>query len=737
VEDLGRVDLRVLDETSDKVVVAFADDPHLYAFLDRLARYESGSVERDRLPYEDIFDAIDAVAAFGPDDRVTSRLAEFLENEATGELRVDIECWHPASNDQAMQWVRQVAEAIVVEGGRVPDTYINHSAGIGMLRAYVQPATVRLLAQLDQIARIDLLPNPRISPPELFSVEPADFHTEPPLGSAPLVGIVDSGVAAGHPLLAGAVVESFPVSASLGDGSDDSGHGTMVAGLALHGDVVTSIQRKHFPRPFCRIASARVLDADTLFPTDEIWEKTLETAVRRLAGKGARIINVSVGNADTPYRGPRSAPVAAMLDQLIRELGLVIIVPTGNVSMAGYTAVDSESVTRYIVDLSGSKEAAILDPGTAAIALTVGGICNAQAAGGFRSIESASLAVIGRPGWPSPFSRRGPGIGGAVKPELVGAGGSLAYDSSLKQIVRDAELSCVSTSYRRPPNLFGVDIGTSFAAPRVTHICAAIAASYPKFGPNLIRTLTLQSAEQPHIAELAESTSAADAKLAELNLVGYGEARLPEAIESTDHRVVLFAEDAIATNGVHIYDVPIPRSFMDAGGDRRITIALSFDPPTRGHRLDYMATRMDFHLLRGLSADQVEEFFLQTDEVEIEEEEAQAEEDPEAESENLSDSGTQTARLAKLGRTLIKMTPSPTVRSRGANQLGRCTFRHRFSDRDSPLMLVVRNTNRWSLEGEKQGYAVTVTLERDEGFAPIYADLEAAVTLPVEIELSM
>ena len=741
-ENLGRVELRVLDETSEKLVVAFADDPQLHVFLERLARYQSGADDAKRVPYEDIFDSIESVSAYGPKDRVTPRLVEVLGQEESSDLRIDIECWHPASNEQATEWVGQVADAVAIEGGRIADTYINHAAGIGLLRAYVRPATVQLIAQLDQVARIDLLPRPHISVPELFSIEPTQFQIDPPLSDAPLIGIVDSGVASSHPLLAGCVVEAFPISAALADGSDDSGHGTMVAGLAVHGDIVMSIRRQHFPRPFCRIACARVLDANDAFPVDDLWEKDLDAAIRKLAGMGARIINLSVGNADTPYRGPRSAPVAAVVDQLIRELGVVILVATGNISIAAYTAVNSEITSRYLVDLSESKEATILDPGTAAIALTVGGLCTSQAAGGLRSVEPASLSAIGRPGWPSPFSRRGPGIGGAVKPELSAPAGSFAYDSSMDQVVRDGELSCVSTSFRRPPNLFGIDVGTSFAVPRVTHICAAITASYPSFGPNLIRSLALQSAQEPQLAGMTGSASSAETRLAVLNLVGYGEARLADAIESSDHRVVLFAEESILVNGVHIYEVPIPRSFMEPGGDRRLTVALSFDPPTRGHRLDYMATRMDFHIVRGISADQVEAIFLKTDEDEIEQEEEAANEgDEDSHFEDPEDPPPQTesalSALSKLGRALVRMSPRPTTRSRGANQLGRCTFRHRFTDRDSPLMLVVRNTNRWAVEGESQSYAVTVTLEREETFTPIYADVEAAVTLPIEIDISM
>jgi hypothetical protein len=274
----------------------------------------------------------------------------------------------------------------------------------------------------------------------------------------------------------------------------------------------------------------------------------------------------------------------------------------------------------------------------------------------------------------------------------------------------------------------------------VTHICAGVAASYPQFGPNLIRALTLQSTLDLQLAASTVGTPKAADLLAELNLVGYGMPRLAHAIESTDHRVVLFAEDSILPNGVHIYEVPIPQSFRDSGGERGITVALSFDPETRSHRLDYMATKMDFHLIRGIPADQLEEIFLRSDEeaVEAEEDALEPDEPTSVETGSAESDVTVNAKSQSpsgLGRALIRFAPSATVRSRGANQLGRRTFRRRFTDADAPLMLVVRNTNRWALQEDRQDYAVTVTLERDESNEPIYADLRAAVTLPIEIEI--
>jgi hypothetical protein len=70
------------------------------------------------------------------------------------------------------------------------------------------------------------------------------------------------------------------------------------------------------------------------------------------------------------------------------------------------------------------------------------------------------------------------------------------------------------------------------------------------------------------------------------NLLGYGLPDVARALESEDNRVILFAEDTLATDKFAVYEVPIPDVFQTKGA-RQIRVALSFDPPVRHTRLDY------------------------------------------------------------------------------------------------------------------------------------------------------
>lgn len=123
---------------------------------------------------------------------------------------------------------------------------------------------------------------------------------------------------------------------------------------------------------------------------------------------------------------------------------------------------------------------------------------------------------------------------------------------------------------------------------------------FPDFTAEVTRSLVLLSAERLPVADDLEGTLSARLE-GERHLVGYGKPSVARAIESTSHRTVLIAADEIPIDGVHVYEVPVPSSFMQSGGRRGIDIALAFSPRTRVRRLDYMASRMESHLVKGLS----------------------------------------------------------------------------------------------------------------------------------------
>jgi Subtilase family len=734
-QDFGPAGLRVLDAATDQAVVAFADDPQLAGFLDRLERYRQGLIDdRRSAAFEPFFDAIESVRRYGPQDRLTGRLESALASRPIDELiLIDVECWFPETRQEAQTWMDSVIRAVQTGNGQVLDRYLNPAAGLSLLRVKTDVSLVRQLGELDLISRLDLLPEPPFYVRDTYDLGLTALPTFPnPRSTAPLVGVIDSGVRSAHPLLAGAVVDATTVSAAFSDGEDRFGHGTAVAALLLYGSIEPVLQDNVAPAPLCRLLSVRVLDDDNCFPQGVLWAREVDEAIRYCADQGARIINLSIGDPGTPYRGPRSTPVAAIIDQLARELGLVIIVPTGNIFPIQYTSFDASLPNTYPDRLLASPHAGLLDPGPAALALTVG------ATVGKEMTESVNRRAIGHIGWPSPISRPGPGIGDAIKPEVVAPGGTFAYDVGAGDVVKDDELASLTADGSGPGRLLTAQIGTSLAVPLVSRIAAAVQERYPAFGPNLIRALVLQAADDRTPSFLSEDeVNGRQSRLFRVRrLIGYGQARLDQAVSSDDRRVVLFAEDAITVNDVHLYEIPIPTSFFVPGGVRGVTISLCFDPDTRAHRLDYLSSRMKFELIRGVPPEEIVTLFVQSPEDENGERDEVIGEQEDEESDETPDGGPRINLTDLRSWERPKLEPSARRRSAGANQLGRIRFYRKLNElHGTSFLLVVQNTNRWAPEGSSQDYAVAVTLWRSDNEPELYAELAAELQARAEVEL--
>lgn len=743
-DEFKRSGLRVVDSSNGRVIVAFADDPEMAKFHERLDQFQGGVPEgRKNEPYASFFDAINDMRSPGPADRVT---ADALKSVTAADppdtkLRLDVECWHPGEPDRAVDWLEETKVAVEATGGTVVDRMVNDAVGLLLARAYVPANRMMELAELDVIARIDVLPRPALTVPQLFSTEIDHMpRVLPPSDSAPVVGLVDSGVASANYFLAGAVAASDALGTGIEEDQDEHGHGTMVASVLLHGDIAKALARELPLRPMCKVASARVLDANNQFSAEDLWERDLVEATTWCVAQGATIVNLSIGDDRSSFQPPRQMSAAAIVDDLVRRHGLVVVVATGNSRPADYLDIQDESAaSEYPAVMLKATGVQLIDPATSMLGLTVGGITDAAAAGGLSGSETVRRIPMGQPNWPSPITRIGPGPGGAVKPEVVHRSGTLGLEGG--QIVsNDAELGVIGAR-AAAGRLLSWDVGTSYSAPAVSRIAAAVLSRFPEFTSEMIRALVLISTVRLPFAEHLEGLPSARLE-GERYLMGYGKPSIARAIESTSHRVILVATDTIPIDGVHIYEVPIPTSFLQPGGKRGIDVSLAYSPRTRLRRLDYMATRMEFHLVKGLPLEEVAEIFAKFEGEDLEDS-AEQNDEASVDSDEVSSSEVVVPRTpTELGSRVVRLEPATQIRSRGANQLGRKVFSQRLTtERDLPAFLVVRNINRWDDATGFESYALTVALWRDEDgpdlHAELEAQLEAVVELPVEIEIEL
>ena len=173
-------------------------------------------------------------------------------------------------------------------------------------------------------------------------------------GAGVRIGIVDSGVQAGHEDLAGKVVAATDCLNTGGDpnvcggsGQDDSGHGTHMAGIAAaakdNGRGVAGVA------PDAQLVVARVLSNDGGSIVD------VEAGIRWVVRHGAQVVNLSLGD------NPRAqAPLDLSFEAAIEEAwaaGAVPVVASGNPNALGPGREDFASLDGLVVGATDSRGA--------------------------------------------------------------------------------------------------------------------------------------------------------------------------------------------------------------------------------------------------------------------------------------------------------------------------------------------------------------------------------------------
>ena len=689
-ETWERWGLTLLSVDQNKTLVLFSSDADLSEFRRRLGEYQEGPPPKQKgAPHQQVFASINRISQVLPEDRIgrllrSSGIEHPADIEEGNEYATDVELWDLGTQDANRQKVAELSAFIQRNAGRVTDSYVGES--LVLLRVRSSGRLLRQVLELDNVAVVDLPPVPSLTVGELLDVGIDELAAVPAPGDgAPAIAVLDSGVASGHPLIGPAVGEATTIPRSLGDAADDHGHGTMVAGLALYGDVEQCIRARRFV-PRLTLYSARVLNDRLGFDDERLITTQMREAIEYFRQTyGCRVFNASLGDERLPYRGGKVSAWASILDTLARELDVVIVVSAGNYHYdPGPDNPDGhiQDYPRYLLD----DPARIIEPATGAIVVTVGALSNSARIPPGVAGRGVAVRPISGEEHPSPFTRSGPGLGDAIKPEFCDFGGSHAYDGDLRTNRGFQELSVISTNRNYLDRLFTTDVGTSFAAPRVAHVAARLYESFGGASANLIRALLAASASVPAPAEELLGPLGADAAL---RLCGYGRPRLDLAETSDPNRVVLYAESSLELDNFHIFEIPIPEDFVDHDGIRRITVALAYDPPVRHTRFDYLGIKMSFRLIRGRTVDEIAEAFRQ----------------------RSRDEG----RVDRLTSTKYdcNMEPKASIREPATLQKATFTMRRRpGTDYGDTYHLVVRCERKWARdEHGPQRYATTVVID--------------------------
>jgi subtilisin family serine protease len=298
-------------------------------------------------------------------------------------------------------------------------------------------------------------------------------------GAGVKVAVVDTGIDATHPDLAGKVVAARDF---LGDGEQDFvGHGTHVAATIASND--TRYRGVAFG---AQLISAKVC-GEFGCPESAILEG-MQWAVEQ----GAKVVNMSLGGADSPGIDPLEAAV----QDLTARYGALFVIAAGN---------------------AGGDET-VGSPGSADAALTVGAVDKQDQLAG--------------------FSSRGPRVGdAALKPDVTAPGVNIVAAYSKDAPGGSPGGKHVSLS------------GTSMATPHVTGAAAILAQQHPTWTPAQLKAALMGSAmSNPDIPIFAEGAGRIDVSrattqkiLADPGGVSFGRQAFPHNDDEVLTRTITYA----------------------------------------------------------------------------------------------------------------------------------------------------------------------------------------------------
>lgn len=609
-EEWERAGFIVLADDPDKTLILFSSDEELSAFRERVGKYTSGPVEnKPNPPYAGFVASIESISSVGPKDRigVAARAEGFCDLEDFDPASIytfDISLWDLGHHPRIDAVVSLIDETCRAKDSEIVDRYLGSS--LLLLRVRGTGALFQGLLQIPEIAEIDLPPVIDVEAEGFLDFDISDIQLDiSEAENHPIIGIVDSGIV-DHPILQNVTLAAHGFPKTL-QTADVWGHGTKVSGIAVYGNIRSSLEEQSFT-PKARIVSAKVVNDRGQFPDDRLVVNQMRDCISTLNREyGIRIFNLSLADTKRVFDGTKPGPWAAALDELIRELDIVIVVSAGNRRPPTPQEEPEHAVTEYPKYLLDDNNR-LYDPATSALSITVGAIAHGNGLPG-GVFDAVNVRPITGEDQPAPFTRVGFGVQGSIKPDFCDYGGTHVFDGVARntkggEVFASAGVLVPDHDYLQ--RLFTAGSATSFAAPQVTFKAAHVLKAFPDASGNLVRALLANGASLPQASvELLQSIDGDACH----KVLGYGLIDPHKAVASDNNRVVLYAEEELSVDHFAVFEVPIPEEFQTQAGERWIKATLAFDPPVRHTRLDYLGINMSFRLVRGWSAEQVFEHF--------------------------------------------------------------------------------------------------------------------------------
>ena len=591
--------------STDKIgrVVLFTKEEDIDFFKSRLRKYCSENGEK-----LDLYDKIGIPELIKNHERIGKSI---LKNPISDDLEeVDIYLWYfgPLNHQQIQNFINKLSSKIRFFNGEILNfeiilefPLIQAKINKDILKELIKEPTIKIIERKIQLScdhsyyNIDLNQDIRTTSPD------SDIG----------ILVLDESIVPGHPLISNSIQE-YNITESINP--DHLDHGTAVSSLVLYGDITEILSRTNpIFKPIGRLYFSSIYDEDISSPNKlkDIIEYFLDNY------NNIKIINISVtSKMILDSIKLKQHPLGSIIDQIIYEYSksnreLIFVVCTGNFFeyTEGRTEQNEYAYIRnfknIILSITDNK---IKDPATSSLALTIGSINLGLNLTNVNIIAS----YLSKRYYPSIFTRVGPGVNNSFKPDFVDFGSDVIklIPSSI-----DEQNSGILVPITNQYGLLGYDNGSSFSTPIFSNKIAQFWKNYPDLTANSVKCLMLLGSEiKPEMKEfftyeglLKNLNQEQFQKI--LNVFGNGYVDLSNSLYSTNNYVVLLRERELAIKNFDLFDIPIPNEFYTSRGRRNLHIAISYTPPTKPSRQDYLGIKLDFHIFSNLSQEMIHLYY--------------------------------------------------------------------------------------------------------------------------------
>lgn len=509
-----------------------------------------------------------------------------------GEEPEYIEVWLSCNEVEEIEAFREILSASGLEE-HPRKSVLKFPERAVLLASGNRDSLIRLIDSSDQIAELRATREPSSFFLELDNADQAEWVEDLVTRSQYVddgnvsVCILDTGVNAGHPLLAPILANEDLHSVDVAWGTaDHKGHGTMMAGVSGYGDLHQALETSE------AIYIKHRLESVKIFPVggtpQELWgDVTLQGISRaEIQSPGRkRILCLAIASRETEVQG-RPTSWSATIDKATSGaddgVKRLFFVSAGNVAPEEWLLYPNSNITTPIHDPAQSWNALTIGSYTNKIHITTPGYDGwfpvAPESG--LSPYSSTSSTWAHGTWP-------------IKPDVVFEGGNVARTEAGSMLAVD-DLQPISTArnfdvcHFLPFNM--TSASTAFAA----NFAASIWSEYPDLWPETVRGLIVHSARWTK--SMTDTFLRAPNKRAYQQLLracGFGVPNFDFAIRCMKNRLTLISESEmqpfereadgdIATKDLHLFDLPWPKDALLGLGETpvemRVTLSYYIQP---------------------------------------------------------------------------------------------------------------------------------------------------------------